>query len=99
METDEDLATGYGRGTPAGDNLCNDYAQGLADGFMALAAARGERVVVDDPDVAMNDGGSPSLFGNVVVLRRPIADAAWPELVGRIHDVYAGRPGGPFIVF
>ena len=35
METDEELETGYGGATPAGDNLCNDYAQGLADGFMA----------------------------------------------------------------
>ena len=37
METDEDLESGYGAGTPPGDNLCNDYAQGLASGFRDLA--------------------------------------------------------------
>ena len=57
METDEVLETGYGGNAPAGDNLCNDYAQGLADGFMALAEARGDRVE-RSADVAMNDAGS-----------------------------------------
>jgi GNAT superfamily N-acetyltransferase len=99
METDEELETGYGGAAPAGDNLCNDYAQGLADGFMALAAARGDRVEIGGPDLAMNDSGSPSLFGNVVVVRRPVADRDWPALARRIHDFYAGHDGGPYIVF
>ena len=99
MESDEELETGYGIGAPAGDNLCNDYAQGLAEAFMGLAAARGDRVVSVDADVAMSDSGSPSLFGNVVVVRRPIPDAEWPELATRVHEFYAGAPGGPFIVF
>ncbi len=99
MESDEELETGYGIGAPAGDNLCNDYAQGLAEAFMGLAAARGDRVVSVDADVAMSDSGSPSLFGNVVVVRRPIPDAEWPQLATRVHEFYAGAPGGPFIVF
>jgi GNAT superfamily N-acetyltransferase len=99
METDEELETGYGAATAPGDNLCNDYAQGLADGFMALATGRGDRVEAAGPDVAMNDSGSPSLFGNVVVVRRPVADDAWPTLAERIHAFYAGHAGGPFIVF
>jgi hypothetical protein len=32
METDEELEAGYGAATPAGDKLCNDDAQGLAEG-------------------------------------------------------------------
>src|SRR4051812_10719073 len=96
METDEELETGYGVAAPAGDNLCNDYAQGLADGFMALADARRDRVE-RGPDVAMNDGGSPSLFGNVVVVRRPVPDDEWTALAARVHDFYAGHAGGPFI--
>jgi len=98
MESDEELETGYGVAAPAGDNLCNDYAQGLADGFMALADARRDRVE-RGPDVAMNDGGSPSLFGNVVVVRRPVPDDEWTALAARVHDFYAGHDGGPFIVF
>ncbi len=98
VETDEVLETGYGPGAPQGDNLCNDYAQGLAVAFGELAGSRGERV--DDGDVVtMTDGSSPSLFGNVVVLRRPIGDREWPEVVEHVHGFYAGRPGGPFLVF
>jgi ribosomal protein S18 acetylase RimI-like enzyme len=99
VETDADLETGYGRDTPSGDNLCNDFAAGMAEGFLALAEARGDRVVADDPDVAMADGGSASLFGNVAILRRPIDAAAWPALTARIHAHFGGYPGGEFIVF
>ena len=59
----------------------------------------GDRVAGDDPDVAMADGGSASLFGNVVCLRRPIDAAAWPALTERIHAYFGGHPGGQFIVF
>jgi hypothetical protein len=98
METDEDLATGYGAAAPAGDNLCNDYAQGLAEGFGALAEGRGDRVVRDD-DVMLSDGGSASLFGNVAIVRRPIDSSAWGDVAARMHDFYDGRPGGSFMVF
>jgi GNAT superfamily N-acetyltransferase len=99
METDEQLETGYGWATLSGDNLCNDYAQALAVGFGELAAARGERTVLDDATVAMTDGSSPSPFGNVVVLRRPVPDDDWPALAARVHDFFAGRGGGPYLVF
>ena len=99
METDEVLETGYGLATPPGDNLCNDYAAGIAEGFLALGQARGDRVVADDPDVAMVDGGSASLFGNVALLRRPIDAAAWPALTARIHAHFEGHPGGGFLLF
>jgi GNAT superfamily N-acetyltransferase len=99
METDRDVETGYGVATPAGDNLCNDYAQGLAFAYVELATARGERTVVDDPVVAMTDGSSPSPFGNVVVLRRPVPDTDWPALAERVHGFFSGRGGGPFLTF
>ena len=99
METGEELATGYGRDAPSGDNLCNDFAAGMAEGFLALAEGRGDRVAGDDPDVAMADGGSASLLGNFVCLRRPIDATAWPALTERIHAYFGGHPGGQFIVF
>jgi GNAT superfamily N-acetyltransferase len=98
METDEELETGAGPATPPGDNLCNDYAQGLAEGFAALAEARGDRIDVDDT-AAMGDGGSASLFGNVAVVRRPVDESAWPALAQRMQAFYRGRPGGSFLVF
>jgi GNAT superfamily N-acetyltransferase len=98
VETDEPLETGYGAGTPPGDNACNDYAQGLADAYGGLARARRE-VVRDDGDVLLTDGGSPSLFGNVAVLREPPADDGWRTLAARLHVFYGQRHGGPFLVF
>ena len=35
VETDEPLETGYGTASPRGDDLCNDYQQGLAEAYMA----------------------------------------------------------------
>ena len=98
VETDEELETGYGAATPAGDNLCNDYAQGLAEAFMALAEARGERVE-RRADAALTDGGSPSLFGNVAVVRRPVPTASGRRWPARCTPSTRGREGGPFIVF
>jgi GNAT superfamily N-acetyltransferase len=98
METDEDLESGFGASTPPGDNLCNDYAQGLAEGFGSLATARGDRVDRDDM-VALSDAGSPSVFANVAVIRQPIDESAWPALAARMWDFYGGRPGGSFLLF
>ena len=98
METDDVLETGAGAAAPPGDNLCNDYAQGLAEGFGALAEARGDRVDRDDTAV-LGDGGSASLFGNVAVIRRPVDESAWPALAARMLAFYGGRAGGPFLVF
>ena len=98
METDEVLSTGAGAATPPGDNLCNDYAQGLADAFGSLAAARGDRVAHDDT-AALSDAGSPSMFGNVAVIRRPVDESAWPALAAQMLALSSGRPGGSFLVF
>lgn len=99
METDQDeLETGYGRGTPPGDNLCNDFVQGMANAYGALAEARGDRR--EDDDLGMlADSGTGSLFGNAVVLRRPVEASEWPEVAARLHGFFAGRPGGDFLIF
>src|SRR5436190_1626269 len=98
METSEVLESGYGAGTSAGDNLCNDYARGLAAAFTELAAARRDRTAGDD-DVAMTDAGSPSLFANVAVVRRPISGTDWPALAERVHAFYGAHAGGLIMVF
>ncbi|MGD9702445.1 MAG: GNAT family N-acetyltransferase [Acidimicrobiia bacterium] len=98
MESTDDLETGYGPAAPAGDNLCNDYAQGLAEAFRSLAEARGDRVLQDE-DLMLSDGGSASPFGNVAVLRRPVGSTARADVASRMHDFYRRRPGGPFILF
>jgi GNAT superfamily N-acetyltransferase len=100
METDEELETGYGPGAPRGDNLLNDFVQGEAAAFSELARARGDRVAEDDEfGLMLTDGGSPTPFGNVAVLRRPLADGEWPEAARRMHAFYAEQNGGPFMTF
>jgi hypothetical protein len=98
MDTDAELETGYGASAPAGDNLCNDYSEGLVAAYTALASARGDRVLVDE-DVALIDGGSPSLFVNMAVVRRPLTEAGWGALADRMHAFYAATDGGPYLVF
>ncbi len=99
METNETLETGYGPATPSGDNILNDFARGEADGFRALAAARGERVY-DDADLALalGDGESPSPFANYALLQRPLGADEWLVAVERMHDFFASSPGGPFLL-
>ena len=98
METDEPLETGYGPAAPTGDNACNDFAQGLAEAYLALAKARGARGAEDDAAV-LTDARSPSFFANVAVLRRPLSDIDWRATAARMDSFYGERPGGDFLLF
>ena len=98
METDERLETGYGPGTPPGDNACNDFVRSLVDAYGGLARARGDRVV-EDADLLMSDGGSPSVFGNVVIVRRPLTEDGWRTAADRMRDFYGQGQGGDFLLF
>lgn len=98
METDEPLETGYRPQAPPGDNACNDFAQGLADAYAALARARGD-AVLDDDVMLLADAASPSFFGNVAVMRQPLSERGWSEAAARMASFYAERAGGPFLVF
>ena len=96
METEEPLETGYGPGTPPGDNLCNDYAQNLAVAYSSLAHARGDRVERhDELALLLVDRGSPSEFGNVVVARRPLSEGEWHRAAERLRAFYSEHDGGP----
>lgn len=100
METDEEMETGYGPSAPPGDNLCNDYVQGLGRSFSALAEARGERVQRDDElALTLVDAGVDAMFSNVAVAGRPLGDSGWQEACTRMHAFYGGHPGGSFLVF
>lgn len=98
VETDAPLETGSGPATPPGDNACNDYARGLAEAYAILARARGD-VVVEDDDVVAMDGGSPCLFLNVAVIRRPLSTEGWREVATRLGRFYGERAGGDYLIF
>jgi hypothetical protein len=100
VETDEVLETGYGPRTARGDNLTNDFAQGEADAFAALADARGDRALDDtELDLTLRDSGSGSPFGNVALVRRPLGEEEWRAAATRMHDFFAQAAGGPFMLF
>jgi hypothetical protein len=100
METDEVLESGYGPDAPRGDNLLNDFVQGEAEAFAELGRARGDRVAENGEfGLMMADGASPSLFGNVVVLRRPLLEHEWPGAARTMHEYFAEREGGAFLTF
>jgi GNAT superfamily N-acetyltransferase len=93
VETDEQLETGYGQSTPRGDNVCNDYLRGLADGYAALAQARGDR------DMTLGDRSSPSPFVNFAVVHQPLPDEQWKAAAERMHAFFAEGSGGSFLVW
>ena len=100
MDSDEVPETGYGPDTPSGDNLLNDYAQGMAAAFGGLARARGDRVAQDDAlGLVVADSGSPAMFGNLVVARRPLDGDGWRAAVDFLHAFYGRQAGGPYLVF
>lgn len=100
METDEILETGYGPGAPAGDNLCNDFAQGLIHAYWSLATTRGDRTDRDEGlALVLADAGSPSLFGNVAVVGRPLGEDEWRAAADRMRRFFAAGPGGPYLLF
>lgn len=98
METDAPLEMGYGRATRPGDNACNDYAQAMAEAYAILARARGH-VVMEDDDVVAMDGGSPCLFLNVVLMRRPLSAEGWRDVSDRLAGFYGERAGGDYLIF
>jgi hypothetical protein len=98
--TDDALETGYGDNTPQGDNLLNDFARGHAAAFRALAVARGDRVLEhEELQLTLLDNGSPSPYVNPAVLRRPLDGSDWRDAAHVMHEFFAQRSGGPFIVF
>ena len=59
---------------------------------MGLPCARWE-------DAWAADLTSPSPYPNSATLLRPLTEDAAPELVARLDAFYAGRPGGPWLIW
>lgn len=96
----EELETGFGRATPAGDNLLLDYARAEADAFAAIGRARRARESVEGHlGLHMCDLGLPTPFGNTVHLTRPVAPEEAEAFSAATTRFFAGRDGGPYMVF
>jgi len=92
----EALQTGYGPGTPPGDNVCNDFVRESADSFAGFARARGDRVERVDGIVTMTDAGSPLPFFNRAMLEQPPADL--DSVLQHVRGFYGSAGGGsPFL--
>ena len=98
MASDEALETGYGPGTPRGDNACNDFVQGSAKAYLSLAQARGGRVV-EDGALVLADTASESFFCNLAVARAPMDEGGWRAAVADMEAFFGEHEGGDFLVF
>ncbi len=95
MADEEVLNSGYGTGTPPGDNLVNDFQQETAASYLELARARGDRIDVSRADLVMTDSESALPFWNRAMLLEPIVD---PEpIAAALKTFYGGRAGGPYL--
>jgi hypothetical protein len=95
MAEEETLETGYGRRTPGGDNLTNDFQQETARSYLELAIARGDRTTRNTHAVTMTDAGLPLPFWNRAVLEQPITAA--DQIVPAVRDFF-GTNGPPFLL-
>jgi GNAT superfamily N-acetyltransferase len=91
-----ELETGYGRASPGGDNLLNDFVQESAASYAAFGAARGDRLERVEGVVTMVDAGSPLPFINRAVLERPIDDVG--TVLDHIRPFYEAGPATPFLL-
>ena len=95
MADDESLGSGYGPGSPPGDNLCNDFQQETARSFAELARARGDRFERIEGELTMTDASTPLPFHNRAVLEQPIVDVE--RTVRQLRDFYDAAGVGPFL--
>ena len=92
-EGPQHLETGWDATTARGDTVVRTAVLAHVDGYAHLARARGGRVQ-HDPDLALADAGSPSLYFNTAVLLRPVPDTEFEATIGRVEEFFAPRPGG-----
>jgi hypothetical protein len=89
------LEDGWQSTTAGGDSIVRDFIDSSAAYITGVGNAVGA-AVIDDGDVAGAHHGAPFPFVNMVVARRPIADAAWPDRLARIRDAFPA--GAPFVI-
>jgi len=77
--------------TPVGDNLTHSAVTNIVARVEAVAESVGGRVDADDDAVVVRTD-APAIFTNSVVFRRPLTEAAVPDLVERMDDVLGDIP-------
>jgi hypothetical protein len=93
----EVLEDGWRPSTPADDSLVRAYVLGFAEWLAALGGTTRARVLRDDAVTAL-DVGSDFFLANGAVVRRPLREQEWPDLVARLDEFFAGGPGGPWVL-
>lgn len=98
--TGTELETGYGTTTPPGDNAVLDTVRAMAAGYAALARSQGHAALTrPDLGLSMTDAASPSPFGNLCHLMTPWRSASDGDRLAAVRAFYAGRSGGPYLIF
>jgi hypothetical protein len=95
-----ELENGARATTPAADNALLAFARAEAAAYATLVAAAGGHTARNDElGIHTADAASPSPFGNIAHLTRPIAESEVDSLVATLRACYGERAGGPFLVF
>lgn len=89
------LEDGWQPTTPVSDSITRDFVDSSATYITSVGRAVGA-AVIDDDDVAGAHHHAPFPFVNMVIARRPIPDAEWPDRLARIRAAFPG--GAPFVI-
>jgi hypothetical protein len=85
---------------PPGDTVIADHMATDRAGFAALALAAGGRVHTDGAlGLQLTDTGSPTGYGNIGHLSRPLGMDEVEHLADAARDFFAGTDGGPWLLF
>jgi len=95
MGDEEPLDDGWRPGTPAGDTVLRDYVESSVRYLVDIGRAVGAATVEDD-DVAGAHHDAEFPFANITVVRRPLPERAWPDVLGRLRAAYPGTR--PFVL-
>jgi hypothetical protein len=85
---------------PPGDTVVADHMATDRAGFATLTLAAGGRVHTDGAlGLQLTDTGSPTGYGNIGHLSRPLRTGEVEHLADVAGDFFAGTEGGPWLLF
>jgi hypothetical protein len=99
-DADDELLEDGRTDPPPGDTVVADHMATDRAGFAALAVGAGGRIHTDgDLGLQLTDTGSPTGYGNIGHLSRPLRMDEVEHFADVARDFFAGTAGGPWLLF
>ncbi|MGZ6925438.1 MAG: GNAT family N-acetyltransferase [Acidimicrobiia bacterium] len=95
MSDEPALDDGWHPQTAAGDTVLRDYVDSSARYLVNVGRAVGAATIEDD-DVAGAHHDAEFPFANMTIVRRPLTDGQWDDVVARLRAAFP--PGRPFVL-